>query len=198
MIIIGIDPSLTSTGICAMRDGIVLSNEAVTSKFTGAKRLSDFKEQLIPKVCYVADIEDINEKVVVFIEGYSFGSVGRKEFIAELGGTIRLMLYEQEIEFVDVPPTVLKKYITGKGVADKVVMAVAVQKQYGVSFPTTDQTDAFCLAILGMAYLGLVPNLTVFRQEIIDGMKKPKVKKKKPLSWKSNAEKGNAYGAYRV
>ena len=23
-------------------------------------------------------------------------------------------------------------------------------------------------------------------------------KKKKPLSWKSNAEKGNAYGAYRV
>ena len=178
MIIIGIDPSLTSTGICAMRDGIVLSNEAVTSKFTGVKRLSDFKEQLIPKVCYVADIEDISEKVVVFIEGYSFGSIGRKEFIAELGGTIRLMLYEQEIEFIDVPPTVLKKYITGKGNADKVAMALAVQKQYGVDFPTTDQTDAFALCQVGQAYLGLIP-LTKAREEVIADMKKPKVKKKK-------------------
>jgi len=179
MIIIGIDPSLTSTGICAMRDGVILSCEAVISKFTGVKRLSDFKEQLIPKCCYVTDIEDIDEKTVVFIEGYSFGSIGRKEFIAELGGTIRLMLYEQEIEFIDVPPTVLKKYITGKGNADKVAMAIAVQKQYGIDFPTTDQTDAFALCQVGQAYNGLIPNLSKAREEVIADMKKPKVKKKK-------------------
>ncbi len=177
MIIIGIDPSLTSTGICVMdEEGGILSTEAVTSKFSGVKRLSDFKKQVIAMCQYIAGLD---QKTVVFIEGYSFGSVGRKEFIAELGGTIRLTLFEQEVEFIDVPPTVLKKYATGKGNADKVAVAVAVMKQYCKEFPTTDQTDAFVLAEIGRAYFGLIPNLTKAKEEVIADMKAPKAKKKK-------------------
>jgi len=176
MIILGIDPSLTSTGICVMSEhGNILSTKAITSYFTGVKRLKDFKEQIIDICQYVAGLK---EKTSVFIEGYSFGSIGRKEFIAELGGIIRLTLYEQELEFVDVPPTVLKKYITGKGNADKVAVGVAVMKQYGEGFDTTDQTDAFVLCQIGLAYFGLIAELSKDRQEVIRGMKEPKVKKR--------------------
>jgi len=175
MIVIGIDPSLTSTGICVMSEhGNILSTKAITSYFTGVRRLKDFKEQIIDMCQYVAGLK---EKTSVFIEGYSFGSIGRKEFIAELGGTIRLTLHEQELEFIDVPPTVLKKYITGKGNADKVAVGVAVMKQYGEGFDTTDQTDAFVLCQIGLAYFGLIPNLTKVREEVIADMKKPKAKK---------------------
>lgn len=179
MIIIGIDPSLTSTGICAMRDGIILSSEAVTSKFTGVKRLSDFKEQLIPKVCYVADIEDIEEKIMVFIEGYSFGSKNNREVLGELGGVIRLMLFEQEIPFIDVAPTALKKYATGKGNADKISVAVSVMEEWGKKFPTSDQTDAFVLAMLGRDLIETTKVYPASRQEVIEGIRNPKVKKKK-------------------
>lgn len=179
MIIIGIDPSLTSTGLCVMDEkGEILETLAINSKFDGAKRLHDIKRQLKPRCCYTSG--DSEEKTFVFIEGYSYGSMNGREILGELGGMIRLMLYEEEIEFVDIPPTSLKKFTAGKGNADKIAMAIAVLKIWGKDFPTTDQTDAFALAELGRAYLGLIPGkLPVFKQEVIDGIKIPKVKKKR-------------------
>lgn len=178
MIIIGIDPSLSSTGICTMdENGNILSTLAINSDFTGAKRLHDIKRQIIPEVLYSKSEEE--EKVIAFIEGYSFGSKNGGEALGELGGTIRLMLYEQGIEFIDVPPTTLKKYVLGIGKGDKVAMAIGVIKTWGVDFPTTDQTDAFALAMFGRGYLGLVNNLTAFRKDAIEAIKNPKVKKKK-------------------
>ena len=175
MIIIGIDPSLTSTGICITDErGKVLLNQAIGSKLSGVKRLLDFKNQLM----VFMNIYPLSKKMV-FIESYSFGSVGKRESIAELGGTIRLTLFEQNIEFVDVPPTVLKKYVTGKGNADKIAMGVALQKQFGLEYPTSDQTDAFLLCELGRAYLGFIPGLAKFKEEVIADMKNPKAKKKK-------------------
>ncbi len=177
MIIIGIDPSLTSTGIVSVNEfGIILTSEAVKSKLFGVKRLSDIKEQMIPKVRYDADE---GEETMVFIEGYSYGSLNNREILGELGGMIRLMLFEQEIPFIDVAPTSLKKFVTGKGNADKIAMALGIQKTWGKDFETTDQADAFALCQLGLAYMELIPDPPVFRQEVIAGMKAPKVKKKK-------------------
>lgn len=175
MIIIGIDPSLTSTGACAMGyDGVLFSSKAITSKYEGMKRLHDIKEQL---QTYLYP-NDPDKKIVVFIEGYSFGSQNGREALGELGGMIRLMLFEEGIEYVDIPPTSLKKFATGKGTGDKVPMAISVLKTWGVDFPTTDQTDAYALCQLGRGYLGLVNDLPVFRQEAIDAIKHPKVKKR--------------------
>jgi len=178
MIIVGIDPSLTSTGICTMDEhGKLLSTLAINSEFVGMKRLHDIKRQLEPECSYNTPNE--NEKVAVFIEGYSFGSMNGREALGELGGMIRLMLYEKGIEFVDVPPTTLKKFTTGKGNADKIAMAIATLKNWAVDFPTTDQTDAYCLAMFGRGYLGLMDELTVFRKEAIEAVRNPKIKKVK-------------------
>src|SRR5665254_1264 len=89
-IIVGIDPSLTSTGICTMDEhGKLLSTLAINSEFVGMKRLHDIKRQLEPECSYNTPNE--NEKVAVFIEGYSFGSMNGREALGELGGMIRLM-----------------------------------------------------------------------------------------------------------
>jgi crossover junction endodeoxyribonuclease RuvC len=173
MIIIGIDPSLTSTGICTMDEsGKLLSTLAINSGFSGMKRLYDIKQQIFKVLI------NFQLKPTVFIEGYSFGSMNGREVLGELGGMIRLMLYEEGIEFVDVAPTSLKKYATGIGKGDKVAMAIGVIKSWGKDFPTTDQTDAYALCQFGRGYLGLVDDLTVFRKEAIDAIKNPKVKKR--------------------
>jgi len=177
MILIGIDPSLSSTGICTMsKDGDILSTFAINSEFTGPRRLSDIKRQLEPITSY--GILPSSTKLIAFVEGYSFGSQNGREALGELGGMIRLMLYDEGIEYVDVPPTTLKKYVLGIGKGDKVAMAIGVIKAWGRDFPTTDQTDAYALCQFGRGYLGLVDDLPAYRKEAIEAIKNPKVKKR--------------------
>jgi len=175
MIIIGIDPSLTSTGICVMTEnGQVLQSLALSSKHYGVKRLSDFREML-GNLFY--PYRKNGHELFIAIEGYSFASNTQGIALGELGGMMRLYMYELGIKCVEVPPTVVKKFATGKGNSDKIAMGVALQKQFGMEYPTSDQTDAHFLALIAMAYLGLMPNLSKAREAIIADMKAPKVKK---------------------
>lgn len=174
MIIVGIDPSLTSTGICTMsEDGTVLESLAIKPVEKGTERLALFRHdfRLITGKCQ-------KEETYAFVEGYAFGAMNKREALGELGGVLRLSLYDDGIRVVVVPPTSLKKFATGKGNADKIAMAVALQKQYGLEYPTSDQTDAYFLAELGRAYFRLIPEISVTKQEIIEAIKNPKVKKR--------------------
>ena len=172
-IILGIDPSLTSTGICLMNSetGEVGETMAIAPSNAGMERLATFRQEIINLITMRSDMH-------VFIEGYSFGSGGKRESMAELGGVIRLTLYDHEIEFIEVPPKTLKKFATGNGNADKIQMGVTLMKEFSLEYPTPDQTDAFWLCQFGRAYHGLITNLSKARQEVIADMKKPKVKKK--------------------
>ena len=99
MIIVGIDPSLTSTGVCIMNEqGEMLETCAINSKFEGAKRLHDIKTQLIEKCSH--NHNAIDKKIKVFIEGYSYGSANGREILGELGGMIRLMLYRKRLSLL--------------------------------------------------------------------------------------------------
>lgn len=55
------------------------------------------------------------------IEGYSFGSKGKVFHIAENTGVMKYFLWYNGIydKFIDIPPTTMKKYATGKGNAKK-------------------------------------------------------------------------------
>lgn len=175
MIIIGIDPSLTSTGTCLMsEDGEVIISKVIQPKIIGLERLAFLRQQII-NIIAKYDVYDIRS----FVEGYSHGSSGMRESIAEWGGVLRLTLYENNLQIIDVPPKTLKKFATGNGNADKILMGVQLMKEFGMEYPTSDQTDAYWLAFFGRAYHGLIPNLTKAREEIIADMKDPKVKKKK-------------------
>ena len=55
----------------------------------------------------------------VYIEGYSMGSKGLVFNIAENTGVLKHYMWKRGIDFTAVPPTVIKKYATGKGNANK-------------------------------------------------------------------------------
>lgn len=98
------------------------------------------------------------EEITILIEGYSFGSTGRVFNIAENCGILKYMLYKNGYKFFTVPPTVVKKFATGKGNATKEKMYESFVKDTLIELhsiispttklgsPTTDIVDAWYIA----------------------------------------------------
>jgi len=98
------------------------------------------------------------EEVVILIEDYSFGSKGKVFNLAENCGILKYMLYKNGYKFFTVPPTVVKKYATGKGNATKEKMYEAFLNETFIDLhsiispttklgsPTTDIVDAWYIA----------------------------------------------------
>lgn len=93
---------------------------------------------------------------LVVIEGYAFGVQGQQGHISlgELGGVVRCALADRDIPFVEIPPSSLKMFATGKGNAKKeAVLVAAIQKlKYGGN--STDEADALWLLEMAHTYYG--------------------------------------------
>ena len=121
--ILALDLSLTATGYC--RDG---QCGRITTK--------------------LRDLAAGAELVV--LEGYSFGSQGRAIFqIGELGGVVRFWLWGHGLPTVEVAPSTLKKFSTGKGNCGKDAMIAAAIRRFGFEGCDNNEADAYliwCLA----------------------------------------------------
>lgn len=145
--IMGIDPSLTSTGF----SGCGLSG-TLTSKETGVCRLDDLATQLGNLI--VTCPSDVG----VVIEGYSFASRNSQAHsTGELGGVLRLTLFRMGVPFVEAPPTTRAKFATGRGNASKSEVISAVSARTGIVWSgkgADDMADAYILEEMGLAAQG--------------------------------------------
>jgi crossover junction endodeoxyribonuclease RuvC len=161
--ILGLDLSLTATGIyCDTCGGSVFK-----PKVKGAERLSLIETEVAGHYNHID---------IAIIEGYSFGSKGRATFnIGELGGVIRLSLFDDGLSFVEVPPASLKKFATGKGnVGKDEVIASAIRK---LSFKGSDnnECDAFVLNRMGNYFYNKTSIALSYQQEVLDKVEWPEV-----------------------
>lgn len=145
MNILALDLSLTSTGYCHNGiTGIISIDEK------GAYRLWMIKEEV--KSLIVKFGVDI-----AVIEGYSFASRNSQAHsIGELGGVIRLLLWELGIPLVVVPPTCRAKFATGKGNASKNEVISSVSARTGMVWQNPgadDKCDAWILEEMTLAKL---------------------------------------------
>lgn len=151
--IIGLDLSLTSTGVVALRDGAATHCGTITSAQRGVLRLSELSTSL-RSVLFDDGFQFIPTWAV--IEGYAMGSRSGQAFnIGEWGGVARLLLHDLAIPFIEVPPSTLKKFTTGNGTAQKDEMRLAVFKRWGFEHKSNDVVDAYALARFGQAYLAV-------------------------------------------
>jgi len=100
----------------------------------------------------------------VFLEGYSYGSTGKVFHIAENTAVLKYLMWDEELEFEIIPPTVIKKFATGKGNANKEKMYEAFDTENpGVNLrswltprssntisPVSDIVDAYFIAKYGL------------------------------------------------
>jgi crossover junction endodeoxyribonuclease RuvC len=140
MYIIGIDQSLTSTGIVCLENDKIKNQFLISSEEKGVERLIEIKEK-------VKNILNNQRPNIVVLEGYSFGSRGRATFsLGELGGILKVLITELNYRLYIVPSTTWKKFITDKGNCKKDLVLMKVFKKYNVEFNDNNLCDAFCLA----------------------------------------------------
>lgn len=121
------------------------------------------------------------EETRVLIEGYAFSAhMAYSRAIAELGGIVRYHLRELGQRPIEVAPTSLKKFIAGKGNAEKNTIVKEVYKRWGVDLSSDNLADAFGLAKIGQYWDAEPQWLTDFQIEVLETVKKPpKVAKRK-------------------
>lgn len=153
--IVAIDPSLTSLGLAAIVDGVVVSTATVTSKGHTADTLIQRAARqwsIIEKVMVFVD--DWHPHLVI-IEGPSFGSVnGHPHDRSGLWwGMVSWLVANYSV--VEIPPTCRMKYATGKGQAKKdVVLAAAIKRYPNADITSNDVADATILCAMGSRHLG--------------------------------------------
>jgi Holliday junction resolvasome RuvABC endonuclease subunit len=144
-VLLGIDPSLTSTGLCLIDwKGRLIESRTLTSKKTGPARLVELRD------AFDAYLRK-NLPTACALEGYSFGSKHAREAVAEWGGFLRVTLYEWKLPTLIVPPMTLKKFVLpSTGSLQKNRIALESYKHWGVTFDTDDECDAHALAQLAL------------------------------------------------
>lgn len=140
---LGIDLSLAATGL-ALTDGTCRTFSPHAGADDPARRLHELVERisirLRPERADVAVIESY------FVSPKFVTSALR---LAELGGPIRVLLFELNIPYIEITPTALKMFATGNGHATKQQMIDAAG-HYGATVANDNEADAWLLRLVAL------------------------------------------------
>lgn len=155
--IVGLDLSLTATGVAPSRFPQLRIAYTITTKLRGCERLAYIRDEVM-RPCSPVEVWDPDWRMVaplVVIEDYAFSrAAAHSHQLGELGGVVRLALHEAGVPFVCVVPSSLKKYATGKGNANKGEMLAAAIRRLGYEGASDNEADALWLQAMGMDALG--------------------------------------------
>lgn len=140
---IGLDLSLEATGL-ALVDGATRTIRPKAGPDDPARRLHEIVERTITRLH--AQPADVAVVEAYFVNPKFVTSALR---LAELGGAIRVALFEANIPYVEIPPASLKMFATGNGNAKKDQMIHAAFENGGT--PANDnEADAYLLRLIAL------------------------------------------------
>lgn len=157
MQVVGVDPSLTSTGV-ALVSGTGVTSGVVTSSGRRGDALPARDARLTGLVAGV--MEWVPPGSLVVVEGPSFASVGGSSWDrAGLWHRLVHAFHGAGCGVAVVAPTTRAKWATGSGKADKAAVAAAVARMVPtVELGSSDAADAVALALMGAQAVGLRPD----------------------------------------
>ncbi len=151
MFIVGLDLSLTATGICVIdHNGNVIKTAVVGSSLKRTARVKEKVERLIEIATKIVNtvngfIED-GVKPHVSIENYAFAARGAQNDLGELHGVVKSQLWLGcTIEPVMVPTLSARKTVFGKGNIPKKDVLPTLDKS-GKTFYDHNIADAYVVA----------------------------------------------------
>ena len=111
--------------------------------------------------------------VDVAMEGYAFGSQ-MANMLGELGGMVKMTLRDFGVYPLIVPPTNLKKYVTGKGNGvSKSQMLLYVFRKWGADITDDNAADSYALAKLVSG-----AHVLEYEKEVYDKLQDPKFRER--------------------
>jgi crossover junction endodeoxyribonuclease RuvC len=158
--IIGIDPSLSGTSLVALKNGehkISLNIKTKKEASVKGKKQSQ-NENLIERFTRLRYIYKETLKFLlktnpeaIAIEGYGFAG-SNLSTQAEVTGVISMAIMEfiekskNEIHFFVIPPTSVKKFVTGKGNCDKNLVLKEIFKKWNFDTNNDNEADAYSIS----------------------------------------------------
>lgn len=114
-----------------------------------------------------------------FMEGYSHASAHQAHQLGELGGVVRYRALhfeaKDQLPFpIVAPPSSLKKFVLGRGGGkgtDKVAVAVAANRLWGLAMSDEHAYDALVLSQMARAFEGRYPTMLSYQQAAIGALR---------------------------
>lgn len=151
MRVIGLDLSLTATGVAIIDDGRVEVHTIRSSAKADASIAERVKR--LDRIRWEVD-GLLTAPTLVVIEGPSFGQSRQGGEHLRAGLWWRIASARPTIT-AEVPPATLKKYLTGRGNAGKDEVLLAVARRFpDVDVRDNNMADALGLAAMGARHLG--------------------------------------------
>lgn len=166
MNITALDMSLTATGWAKSTDasGVLVPPKGHDR---GMARLRWLRDSVL-SAALGADL--------VVIEGYSFGSKGNAVInLGELGGVIRLALSDANKRYVEIPPSCVKLFATGKGNAPKDEVLAAAIRKLGYARANHNEADALWLLEMARAHYSDVTLRTESQDRALSKIEWPRI-----------------------
>jgi len=162
----GVDASFTGFSVCRLvTDGEPLFSEWKTAPTKTLKGRIKRIRGLVDKATSV--IQEFGPDLVV-IEGYAFAAKGNSGIsLGELGSVLRESLLKVS-PLVEVSPTMLKKFMAGKGNAGKADMVSAVSRKFDIHLASDNKADSLALAYFGISCLDKSASLTKIQKETVE------------------------------
>lgn len=170
MVSMGIDPSVTCTGLVVLRENkegnpeLLLEEEIKGGKLKGMERVQFIVTRVMER------IHEIKPDKIV-IEGYSLGKNMNSTIpLVELGGLLRFMMYLDGLSWLDPRATQLKQFVLGKGAGHKDQIMMMVLKRWGHESLSNDTADAYVLACMGLGHSNRLHGMTQDQRKIVGGL----------------------------
>jgi crossover junction endodeoxyribonuclease RuvC len=159
---VGIDPS-TKTGLVVLNGEKEWTSEITTKVKSDPERFINITEQIL---------DNLTDGDIICIEGFSYGSKGKGVSTQYgIGWLIRAELIRNGYTYIEVPPTSVKKFATGKGNTKKDEMVLPIYKKWGFEHASDNVRDAFVLAQIAKGIYDS-SNLTEYQKEALKKVSK--------------------------
>lgn len=180
--VIGIDPSLSATGVIVLNETGQIIAKRVVSSVPNSGKVVERIQRIEKMVRTIKLICDEHKPEAICIEHYTLGSnsPGTADRI-EYGGLLRYVLVTDGWKLFEVNQSTLKKWATGKGKfppnAGKTPMIVAMTTRYNVALETDDEYDAYALARVALQLAKVEEPANQTQRECLETIAAVKVKK---------------------
>jgi crossover junction endodeoxyribonuclease RuvC len=175
--VLGLDLSLTATGVAHVDGTTEVLSAPDRKRAKGEHRtFDDDMGRLSWLVGQVTAMLYTESPDLVVMEDYAFSrGDAHSHALGELGGVVRLLLWRRNQPIALVGPSILKKFLTGKGNAGKDDM-VATAARLGCLANNNNAVDAWALRVMGLYAFGQTACIapTAYRDEAVAKVAWPK------------------------
>lgn len=161
MKIVGIDQSLTNTGLATVQDGAFTFTGRISTdkmKVKGHKRIDVILDKTMETIGSAGPAD-----VLVGLEGPAMSAKGSA--VVQIFGLYAVLtreLYRAGLTYFVATPQHVKQYATGKGNANKdEVLAAVIRRHPDIDFASNDIADAMMIAAIGARRVGAPVEATI-------------------------------------